>query len=197
MSNNGSKVKGLFTEIKTHWKTPAKGKYVPYREYLDILFGVGANYAGNKTLEYISFAAGCYLMMYHYKLPYLTYAIIALINMPLNYIWVLIGWVINDNLGFLPKKTERNFNILYLFLTVAGLGLIFGDFSAFLPETNKVVAYLNGLEGITAASAIKIFGTHILWNGWAGARNIFWRKKLITWERKMMLSFTLALRRSR
>ena len=118
MSNNGSKVKGLFTEIKTHWKTPAKGKYVPYREYLDILFGVGANYAGNKTLEYISFAAGCYLMMYHYKLPYLTYAIITLINMPLNYIWVLIGWVINDNLGFLPKKTERNFNILYLFLTV-------------------------------------------------------------------------------
>lgn len=179
MSNNGSKVKGLFTEIKTHWKTPAKGKYVPYREYLDILFGVGANYAGNKTLEYISFTAGCYLMMYHYKLPYLTYAIIALINMPLNYIWVLIGWVINDNLGFLPKKTERNFNILYLFLTVAGLGLIFGDFSAFLPETNKVVAYLNGLEGITAASAIKIFGTHILWNGWAGARNIFWRKKLV------------------
>lgn len=179
MSNNGSKVKGLFTEIKTHWKTPAKGKYVPYREYLDILFGVGANYAGNKTLEYIGFAAGCYLMMYHYKLPYLTYAIIALINMPLNYIWVLIGWVINDNLGFLPKKTERNFNILYLFLTVAGLGLIFGDFSAFLPETNKVVAYLNGLEGITAASAIKIFGTHILWNGWAGARNIFWRKKLV------------------
>lgn len=179
MSNNGSKVKGLFTEIKTHWKTPAKGKYVPYREYLDILFGVGANYAGNKTLDYISFAAGCYLMMYHYKLPYLTYAIITLINMPLNYIWVLIGWVINDNLGFLPKKTERNFNILYLFLTVAGLGLIFGDFSAFLPETNKVVAYLNGLEGITAASAIKIFGTHILWNGWAGARNIFWRKKLV------------------
>lgn len=179
MSNNGSKVKGLFTEIKTHWKTPAKGKYVPYREYLDILFGVGANYAGNKTLEYISFAAGCYLMMYHYKLPYLTYAIITLINMPLNYIWVLIGWVINDNLGFLPKKTERNFNILYLFLTVAGLGLIFGDFSTFLPETNKVVAYLNGLEGITAASAIKIFGTHILWNGWAGARNIFWRKKLV------------------
>ena len=179
MSNNGSKVKGLFTEIKTHWKTPAKGKYLPYREYLDILVGVGANYAGNKTLEYISFAAGCYLMMYHYKLPYLTYAIITLINMPLNYIWVLIGWVINDNLGFLPKKTERNFNILYLFLTVAGLGLIFGDFSAFLPETNKVVAYLNGLEGITAASAIKIFVTHILWNGWAGARTIFWRKKLV------------------
>lgn len=179
MSEKDSKVKSLFTEIKTHWNKPAKGKYVPYKEYLDILFGVGANYAGSKTLEYISFAAGCYLMMYHYKLPYLTYAIIGLINMPLNYVWTLIGWIINDNLGFLPKKTERKFNFLYLFLTVAGLFLIFFDFTPYLPATNKLVAYLNGLEGISAASAIKIFGTHILWNGWAGARNIFWRKKLI------------------
>lgn len=179
MSEKDSKVKELFTEIKTHWNKPAKGKYVPYKEYLDILFGVGANYAGSKTLEYISFAAGCYLMMYHYKLPYLTYAIIGLINMPLNYVWTLIGWIINDNLGFLPKKTERKFNLLYLFLAVAGLFLIFFDFTPYLPETNKLVAYLNGLEGISAASAIKIFGTHILWNGWAGARNIFWRKKLI------------------
>lgn len=179
MAEKSSKVKGLFTEIKAHWKTPAKGKYVPYREYVDILFGVGANYAGNKTLEYISFAAGCYLMMYHYKLPYITYAIIGLINMPLNYVWTLIGWVINDNLGFLPKKTERSFYGLYFFLIVAGLGMILGDFSAVLPKSNRLVAYLNGLEGITAASAIKIFGTHILWNGWAGARNIFYRKKLI------------------
>lgn len=179
MGNKDSKVKGLFTEVKTHWNKPAKGKYVPYKEYVDILFGVGANYAGNKTLEYISFAAGCYLMMYHYKLPYLTYAIISLINMPLNYVWTLIGWVINDNLGFLPKKTERSFYGLYFFLIAAGLAMIFGDFSALLPETNKLVAYLNGLEGVNAASVIKIFGTHILWNGWSGARNIFYRKKLI------------------
>lgn len=43
-----SKVGKLVTEIKTHWKTPAPGKYVPYREYLDIVFGVGNNYAGSK-----------------------------------------------------------------------------------------------------------------------------------------------------
>lgn len=178
-SKENSKVKALFTDIKTHWKTPAPGKYVPYKEYLNIFIGSGSNYAGSKTLEYIGFAASCYLMMYHYKLPYLTFSIIALINMPLNYIWTLIGWVINDNLGFLPKRTERKFNTLYLFLIAAGLGMIFGDFSAFLDPSNKLVAYLNGLEGISAASAIKIFGTHILWNGWAGARNIFWRKKLV------------------
>ena len=134
MGNNGSKVKGLFTEIKTHWNKPAKGKYVPYKEYVDILFGVGANYAGNKTLEYISFAAGCYLMMYHYKLPYLTYAIISLINTPLNYVWTLIGWVINDNLGFLPKKTERNFYGLYFFLIAAGLAMISTGLRALLPH---------------------------------------------------------------
>ena len=178
-SELGGKVKGFGTEIKTHWNTPAKGKYVPYKEYLSILIGSGSNYAGTKTLEYISFAAGCYLMMYHYKLPYITFAIINLINMPLNYIWTLIGWVINDNLGFLPKKTERKFNGLYLFLIVAGIYMIVGDFSFMLDPSNKLVAYFNGLDGISAASAIKIFGTHILWNGWAGARNIFWRKKLV------------------
>ena len=175
----GTKVKGLAKEIKTHWKTPAPGKYVPYKEYGSILLGVGSNYVGQKTLEYLTFAASCYLMMYHYKLPYLTFSIISLINMPLNYIWTLIGWVINDNLGFLPKKTERKFNILYFSLIAIGIYMIVGDFSAILDPSNRLVAYLNGLEGISAASAIKILGTHILWNGWAGARNIFWRKKLI------------------
>ena len=134
---NAGKVKRLAKDIKTHWKKPAPGKYVPYREYLDILIGSGSNYASNKTLEYITFAAGCYLMMYHYKLPYLTYSIIAIINMPLNYIWTLIGWVINDNLGFLPKKTERRFYGLYFFLIAAGLWMIFGDFSFMLPDSNK------------------------------------------------------------
>ena len=175
----GPKVKGLAKEIKTHWKTPAPGKYVPYKEYGSILLGVGSNYVGQKTLEYLTFAASCYLMMYHYKLPYLTFSIIALINMPLNYIWTMIGWVINDNLGFLPKKTERKFNILYFALIGIGIYMIVGDFSFMLDPSNRLVAYLNGLEGISAASAIKILGTHILWNGWAGARNIFWRKKLV------------------
>ena len=101
-----SKVGKLVTEIKTHWKTPAPGKYVPYREYLDIVFGVGNNYAGSKTLEYLTFAASCYLMMYHYKLPYLSFSVISIINMPLGYIWTLIWWFVCDNLGFLPKKTD-------------------------------------------------------------------------------------------
>lgn len=175
----GAAVKRLAREIKTHWKTPGPGKYVPYKEYLDILIGNGSNYVAKKTLEYLTFAASCYLIMYHYQLPYLTFSIIALINMPLNYIWTMMGWVINDNLGFLPKKTERKFNIVYLLLVVIGLSMIIGDYSQLFDQSSKFITYLNGLEGISAASAFKILGTHILWNGWSGARNIFWRKKLI------------------
>lgn len=176
---SGSKIKEFLTDVKTHWNKPAKGKYVPYKEYLYILVGNGSNYVGKKTLEYLTFAASCYLMMYHYKLPYLTFAIINLINMPLNYIWTMMGWVINDNLGFLKKKTERKFNAVYFLLIVIGLSMIIGDYSQLFDQSNKFIIYLNGLEGISAASAFKILGTHILWNGWSGARNIFWRKKLI------------------
>lgn len=182
MADNGKKssaVKRLLNDVKTHWKTPAAGKYVPYKEYLDILVGNGSNYVAKKTLEYLTFAASCYLIMYHYKLPYLTFSIIALINMPLNYIWTMMTWVINDNLGFLPKKTERKFNVVYLLLVVIGLSMLIGDWSQMFDQSGKFVTYLNGLEGISAASAFKILGTHILWNGWSGARNIFWRKKLI------------------
>lgn len=179
VSDIATKGKALFTEVKTHWNTPREGRYVPYKEYKDVIISVGCNYAGNKTLEYITFAAGCYLMMYHYKLPYPTFAIINIINMPLNYIWTLIGWVINDNLGFLPKKIERRFYGLYFALIVIGLSMIVLDYSQLFNQSSRFITYLNGLEGISAASAFKILGTHILWNGWAGARNIFYRKKLV------------------
>lgn len=174
-----TKVKSLFTEIKTHWKTPAEGKYVPYREYLDIWLGVGSNYSGIKTLEYISFFAGCYLIMYHYHLPYVAFSAIALINMPLQKMWDLVAWMINDNLGFLPKKKERSIYTFYFAAVVIGLFLLLFPFEPYLNPANKVVAMFNSIRGVSAASAIKMFGTHILWNGWNGSRNIFWRKKLV------------------
>ena len=175
------KVKSLFTEIKTHWNTPREGNYVPYKEYGSIFLGVGSNYVGVKILENIGFWASCYLFMHHYKLPYLTFSIIGIINMPLNYIWTLIGWIINDNLGFLPKKTEKALYTLYVSLIGIGLVMTFCNFPFLSTSTNSFIAYLNNMEsiGINASSALKILGTHILWNGWAGARNIFWRKKLI------------------
>ena len=101
------KAKALFTEIKTHWDTPAEGKYVPYKEYKDVVFAVGSNYAGSKVLEYIGFWSSCFLIMHHYKLPYLTFSVIGILNMPLGYITALIWWYVCDNLGFLPKKQEK------------------------------------------------------------------------------------------
>ena len=160
-----SKVKGLFTEIKTHWKEPAPGNYVPYKEYKDILLAVGSNYSGSKILEYIAFAASCYLMMYHYKLPYLTFSIINIINMPLNYIWTMITWYVADNLGFLKKTTERKLYLLYTILFVTGAAMIIFDPSKLFNQSGRFVTYLNSLEGINCSSAFKILGTHIAWNG--------------------------------
>ena len=174
-----NKLVNFASDVKTHWSTPAEGRYVPYREYKDIFIAVGSNYAGSKMLEYLYFGAGCFLMMYHYKLPYLTFAIIGLINMPLNYLWSMIGWYINDNLGFLEKKKERALYGFYFSMIVLGLALIIAPVSLLFNPNGAFVTFMNGLEGVNCASAFKIFGTHILWNGWAGSRNIFWRKKLL------------------
>ena len=173
------KAKWLFTEIKTHWNTPAEGKYVPYKEYRDVVFAVGSNYAGSKVLEYIGFFSSCYLIMHHYKLPYLTFSVIGILNMPLGYISALMWWFVCDNLGFLPKKTEKKFYLVYFLMMIFGISTILFDYSRLFDQTSPFITYLNGLEGMNATACFKTFGTHFLYTGWVGARNIFWRKKLL------------------
>ena len=173
------KVRSLFTEIKDHWNTPAEGKYVPYKEYKDVVFAVGSNYAGSKVLEYIGFFSSCYLIMHHYKLPYLTFSVIGILNMPLGYISALMWWFVCDNLGFLPKKTERKFYFTYFLMMAFGISTILFDYSRLFDQTSPFITYLNGLEGMNATACFKTFGTHFLYTGWVGARNIFWRKKLL------------------
>lgn len=172
-------VKSFTTEIKTHWNTPAEGKYVPYKEYKDVVISVGSNYAGSKILEYVGFWASCYLIMHHYKLPYLTFSVIGIINMPLGYISALIWWFVCDNLGFLPKKTERKLYAVYISMMVFGISTILFDYSMLFNQTSTFITYLNGLEGLNATACFKVFGTHFLYTGWVGARNIFWRKILL------------------
>ncbi len=173
------KVRSLFTEIKDHWNTPAEGKYVPYKEYIDVVFAVGSNYAGSKVLEYIGFFSSCYLIMHHYKLPYLTFSVIGILNMPLGYISALMWWFVCDNLGFLPQKTERKFYFTYFIMMAFGISTILFDYSRLFDQTSPFITYLNGLEGMNATACFKTFGTHFLYTGWVGARNIFWRKKLL------------------
>ena len=173
------KAKALFTEIKTHWNTPAEGKYVPYKEYKDVVFAVGSNYAGSKVLEYIGFWSSCYLIMHHYKLPYLTFSVIGILNMPLGYISALMWWLVCDNLGFLPKKTEKKFYFVYGLMMAFGISTILFDYSTLFNQTGTFIRLLNGFEGMNATACFKTFGTHFLYTGWVGARNIFWRKKLL------------------
>ena len=179
MSQLLGKAKWLFTEIKTHWNTPAEGKYVPYKEYKDVVLSVGSNYAGSKVLEYIGFASWCYLIMYHYKLPYLTFSVIGILNMPLNYISALMWWLVCDNLGFLPKRTEKKFYFVYILMMIFGISTIVFDFSKIFDQTGTFIRILNSFEGMNATACFKTFGTHFLYTGWVGARNIFWRKKLL------------------
>ena len=173
------KVKDFGTEIKTHWNTPAEGKYVPYKEYKDVVIGVGANYTGAKTLEYIGFWSSCFLIMHHYKLPYLTFSVIGLLNMPLGYITALIWWYVCDNLGFLPKKQERKVYLVYGLMMAFGISTLLFDYSRLFDQSGSFITMLNSFEGMNATACFKTFGTHFLYSGWVGARNIFWRKKLI------------------
>ncbi len=173
------KVKSLFTEIKTHWSTPAEGKYVPYKEYKDIFLGVGSNYVGSKVLEYIGFASACFLIMHHYNLPYLTFSVIGLLNMPLGYVTALMWWIVCDNLGFMPKHKERKFYFVYVLMMIFGISTILFDYSQLFNQSGSFITYLNSLEGMSATACFKTFGTHFLYSGWVGARNIFWRKKLL------------------
>lgn len=175
-----AKIKNGLNYFKTYWKNPPEGKYVSFREYIDITIGIGANYSSAMIIsKFIAFAASCYLIMYHYKLPYLAFSIITIINMPLGYVFNLISWVVNDNLGFLKKNVERKIYLTYVLTAALGLFLILFDFSGVLSAQNSIVRYINSLDGINTASAIKILGTYIFCNGYGGARNLFWRKKLI------------------
>lgn len=172
-------IRGFASEVKAHWNKPSEGRYVPYKDYANIFLAVGSNYSASKVLEYIAFATGCFLIMHHYRLPYLTFSIIAIINMPLGYVTSLIWWFVCDNLGFLPKKTEKLLYTVYVSMIAFGLALIFFDVSQLFDPNSKFVLFLNSLEGLSATACFKVFGTHFLHSGWVGARNIFWRKKLI------------------
>ena len=175
------KLKHFISDMKAHWNVPdtANGKYVSGREYLDIFIGVAANYAAMAPLKYISFAASCFLIMHHYSLPYLSFAVISLIGVPLSYLWNLLDWFVTDNLGLLEKRSERVLNTIYLAAAAAGLLLLIFDASRLFPSDSALITALNGLGGINARSFFKVFGVQLLQNGWGGIRNILWRKKLV------------------
>ena len=176
-----AKFHDFIADVKAHWSVPdtANGKYVSGKEYLNVFIGVAANYAAQRPLSYISFAASCFLIMHHYRLPYLSFSVIALIGLPLTYVWNLLEWYVNDNLGLLEKRAERTLEILYASVGAAGIALLVFDPVKLFPETNRLIVWLDSLGGVNAYSFFKIFGVQLLVNGWGGARSILWRKKLV------------------
>ena len=174
-----SKIKSFFADVKEHWSVPdsSKGRFVPYKEYLTIFTGVAMNYGVQSPLKYLTFAASCYLIMYHYRLPYVAFSIITLIGMPLTYLWNILGWVVKDNLGILDKKTERKYMVAYGSIAVFGLFFLIFDISGAMPA--GLTARLDSLSGINAMSFFKIIGVQLFVNAYTGLRDILWRKKLV------------------
>lgn len=173
------KAKAFFDNIKEHWNEPdrSKGNYIPFKEYLTVFFGVGMNYSTRTPLSYLGFSASCFLIMYHYQLPYLAFSVITLIGLPLSYLWSLLSWVVNDNLGILEKKTERKFLTFYGIISVIGLSMIIFDASLIIPDSLSKI--LNGINGVSARSFFKIFAIQLFINAYGGFRNILWKKKLV------------------
>ena len=125
-------VKSLVGEFKDHWNVPAEGKYVPYKEYVSVLWAVGGDYSLTRVLNYLSFGLGCYLVAFYYEIPILTFSVINAFFMIQGYFWSIMSMMINDNLGFLPKKTEKAFYVLYLFFTGLGILFLVLDFSVII-----------------------------------------------------------------
>lgn len=69
------KIKEIPKEIKNHWKTPAQGKYIPYKEFAAYSFGgIGVNTI-NSLFNYVALSANCLLIgsAYGIKPTHLAY----------------------------------------------------------------------------------------------------------------------------
>ena len=84
-------IKKLFNEFKDHWNIPAKGKFVPYKEYLSVFIGVGGDYALQRVLNYLSFGTGCWLVVFYYEIPLLTFTVIGKFNKVHGYFWAKLN----------------------------------------------------------------------------------------------------------
>lgn len=178
----GSKLKNFFGEFTTHWSKPAPGKYVPYKEYLSVFIGGGGDYALQRVLGLLSFGTGCWLVVFYYQIPVLTFSIIGTFFMVQGYFWSILNMIVSDNLGFLPKKTERSFNLIYAFFVVLGILFLVFDFAKILPFPQGVVSYFDSLPGLNLRASLKIFAAHWVCVGYGGLRAIFIRKR---WLKKL------------
>lgn len=172
------KVKSLFANIKEHWREPAPGRYVPFKEYLSIFGAIGGDYTLAYLRSFLSFGTGCYLVAFYYQIPLLTFSAIIAFFIAFNYLWSILSMGVDANLGFLPKKVERKYDAVYLSFALLGVLILIFDFSALLPaEAQRILD--TRWPALNAFSIFKIFGTYFFCNGWGGFRGIVIRKLLL------------------
>ncbi|MBO4894068.1 MAG: MFS transporter [Clostridia bacterium] len=173
----GVKLKSFAGEFTQHWNTPKPGRYVPYKEYLWDFLAVGGDYALKRVLGYLSFSQWCFLVIFYYEVPVLTFSVISILFLIQGKFWALINMIVCDNLGFLPKKTERLLYTLYLFFATLGVLFLVFDFSTIFSIPASFESYVTSLPGMNVRSLFKLFAAHWIAVGWGGARAIFIRKK--------------------
>lgn len=172
-------VSNMAHDFKEHWNIPAEGRYVPYKEYLSVFFGIGGDYSLGSVLGYLSFGSGCYLIMYYYNIPLLAFSAIVAFFTVQGYFWRILDMIVNDNLGFVPKKTERTLFTIYGIVACLGLSFLILDFSKFIPFPVKLTDFISTIPGMTMRSVCKLFGTWWFCKGYFGIRNIVIRKKFL------------------
>ena len=176
-ANAVAKTKDFFGNFIKHWNTPQEGRYVPFKEYLWVFLAVGGDYSLVRVLNYLSFGTACFLVIFYYEVPVLTFSLIGTLFMIQGYFWSIVNMIVSDNLGFLPKKTEKMFYILYFFFTGLGILFLVFDFSLIIPFPDRLVRYVTTLPGMNMKNICKIMGAHWINVGYGGARAIFIRKR--------------------
>lgn len=133
--------KSLITDVRTHWKKPREGEYVPYKEWLYLILGYGGSTCGTPGGN-LTFSAGCMFVGAIYGLKMMDFAMMGIVNMVLNYLFQPINMIITDNLGAPPKKTMRLINWASLAFLVLGIGCFFIPqqyFEGFMPAFPQVL----------------------------------------------------------
>ncbi len=152
-------------EIKSHWHTPRPGFDMPYKEWATTTLATSCDRTHDALDGFLSFSAGCYLIMRYYQVDTIDFMAINLIGAPLGYFWSILGWGIADNLGRMAKKTEHKLIAVYSAAIVLGLSLII-----FSPVSFGE-AFIQGFG--------KIFGIQVFLTGYGSIRDMLLRKHLI------------------
>lgn len=97
----------LLKNVKTYWKHPAPGNYIPYKEYLAYIMGASGVQISMQVLNYIAFGSGCVLVVSIFQISITHMAIMGVISLPLGYLMSPLNMLLTDNFGFLSKKVNK------------------------------------------------------------------------------------------